>query len=827
MLTFESPFYEIKGVVLFRDHRVSTLFHYLAGPPRLTRGPDGKPNLLLLKYRHALEAMAGANPRVREQLGGAFLLLGVDCGISEATKDDIKRELEARLPPDSGPVSLVPVLYTKGTVSIIALDAQQAAAEEPQGDAAAHSTFVRGVRGSATPSLLQDQRAIFSIALNTDAATLIEDAYQSELSPIGVMYELEFSGLRPALAVKATVDYKRVYDQLKLGLHIGVGKGKPPAQEPTPAPAPVPAPAPAPATPAPAQGAAPAKETTPAQGPGSGQKSNTQIAISADLSYAVEHLKQTGAIKIEIVRQQEGQSVDQMEKNALELLKEDILKDLFKPAMTNTPATPSPAASAAAAAAAAQGFIAPSEKTNQGKTGSGASVEIGFQLQYKKEEELKTISYDYSVIAPEKRIHAPNGFFSALIGATEKAQHLREINLDDPFFKTLDVDVSTTADFPVLDLKSLVVDLQYGGTIESPRVPGTAVFTPEQNQPRHFQAFLDGDDYSYRYRAHYLFGQAAAIASQHQGYQSPWRTLTTRALVVHPPEDVAMLRVFIEPGVVEWDLIQTIEAKLSYEDLENAFRTERTFLISSNTPRQEWIVRLSNPALTTYQVHYRWHLKDQTEIEAGPERHDETQLFVRDPFVDRLPILIDPRVDPNHTARIHVELFYDDTANRWQVRKPVDLDGPNFRSTTVTLPIIDPRRREYTYTVSLIRPNGSDEVYAPKQTEQLSIIVTEGGIYLDVDIVLLGDLAQLGVDALQIDLRTKPLEGELERVEDHLFQPGPEKKITKRLLLRADQPQRFEYRTTVFTPTRAPIVSDWTRHESSILALQVRPLLEP
>jgi len=81
MLTFESPFYEIQDVIVFRDHAVPTMFYYLAGPPHLTRA-DGKPNFLLLKYRNALDAMGGANPLTRQQLGGGFLIFGVDCGLT-------------------------------------------------------------------------------------------------------------------------------------------------------------------------------------------------------------------------------------------------------------------------------------------------------------------------------------------------------------------------------------------------------------------------------------------------------------------------------------------------------------------------------------------------------------------------------------------------------------------------------------------------------------------------------------------------------------------------------------------------------------------------
>ncbi len=827
MLTFESPFYEIDGVIVFRDHASPATFHYLAGPPRLSRTPEGKPNLLLLKYKNALDSSAAA-PTLREQLGGGFLLFGVDCGIPEDVKGSIAQKLQALAPAGGAPgggadgVSLVPVLYSAGKVQVLALDRQSAVVEEADAASPERSRFVRGILGTATPSLLQDQRAIFSLALDPDAATLLEDAYESGLSPIGVMYELEFMGLRPALAVRAKVHKQRVYSQLKAGLQIGVGSGG--GQS--------------------GGGGGRAGATGGAAGEaggggregegerrtgeggasGRGSSSGTRVAINADLSLLMENLKESGAIEIEIVRQQEGTTVDQMEARALELLKEAFLKEFFKPAMSSTPAAPS-AATAASAASAARGLMASSADTSKGRAAGGSQVEIGFQLQYKKQEELQEAEYDFSVIAPEKRTHAPNGFFSTLLDDTEKAEHMREINLDDDFFKTLQVALSTTADFEGIDLKKVVVDLQYGGTIAQPAVSGVAEFEPGQAAPRFFTAFLNGRDVSYRYRVDYKFGQAERIAAQRQSYQTPWQTTTSRALVVHPPEDVAMLRVRVEPGPVDWDIVDRIETRLAYDDAANGFRTDRTFLMGAASQPEEWIVRLSDPQLRVYQVQHVWYLKDHSEITGDPYVEDTPQLFVRDPFDHRLDIRVVPQVDPANVRRIHVEFHYEDPGNEHEVRKSLELEGPEFRPQSVTIPVMDPRRRRYSYSVTLIQTNGRTEIHAPKVTDQESITVTEGGIYLDVRVVLLGDLAQLGIDAIQVDLRSEPLAGEREKVEEHLFLPGGEAQVVKRLMLRADRPQAFEYRTTVFG-AQGPRQSPWKEHESAILALPARSLVE-
>jgi hypothetical protein len=546
--------------------------------------------------------------------------------------------------------------------------------------------------------------------------------------------------------------------------------------------------------------------------------------VSADLDFTLEKLRQEEAIKLEIVREQEGASVDQMQQAAMQLLKDTILNQFFAPAMSSTPA-PS-VADAAATASQMQKIAAGPTDLGKGVAGSNAQtqVDVGFQLQYKKQEELKTADFDFSVIAPETRTHAPNGFFSALLGNTDASQHIKEINLDDPFFKILEVDLTTTDDFQSLDIQAITVDMQYRGSIENPSVAGTASFTPTKKDMQRFMASIENNDFSYRRRINYSFGQSDEIASQSLKLQTPWQTTTSRALIVHPPEDVPMIHVYLEQGVVDWDVVAQIETHLMYEDADNDFRAERIFMINKDSKRQEWIVRLTNPQANSYKVQHRWFLKDLSQIRGKVETHTEAHLFVADPFLDRLPITVDPHVDPANVGRINVELFYEDPANNFVVRKQVELDPP-FKRATATIPIVDSKKREYTYTVSLVKPNGQAENHEPKLTDQLSIIITEGGVYLDVDVKLIGKLDPLGIDALQLDLQAEPLDGNQPKIESHLFLPGEADRFTQRLLLRADRPTTFQYRTLLMTKGKE-IDSDWVKHESKILLLPLQNLLK-
>ena len=45
-----------------------------------------------------------------------------------------------------------------------------------------------------------------------EGATILREAFKKEGAPVGVLYNLKFTGIRPALEVKVTADMKRIYN---------------------------------------------------------------------------------------------------------------------------------------------------------------------------------------------------------------------------------------------------------------------------------------------------------------------------------------------------------------------------------------------------------------------------------------------------------------------------------------------------------------------------------------------------------------------------------------------------------------------------------------
>ena len=83
--------------------------------------------------------------------------------------------------------------------------------------------FVEKLLGEVKPDLAGSNRALFSLKLTEEGARLVDALVTEEgPSPLGVRYELEYAGLRPALAVHIRADYKRIYDEFSIGFELGV-----------------------------------------------------------------------------------------------------------------------------------------------------------------------------------------------------------------------------------------------------------------------------------------------------------------------------------------------------------------------------------------------------------------------------------------------------------------------------------------------------------------------------------------------------------------------------------------------------------------------------
>jgi hypothetical protein len=269
MLLFEDArSFTVDDVIAFPDHADRNTFWLLPNRVGLVRR-GGRPQFLLLKYKPG-EVVAGQN-------GGGFLVFEVDLPLSDETRTAI--EAEARVRGAAEP-RLAPVSFETGQVQVIALDLKGA-----DGTHAQPGTFgaVTTILGSASPSLNGSNNAAFSLGLSELGATIMQEAFEHGAAPVGVTYDLTYSGLRPALKVSITADLDRVYNHFSASIE--------------------------------------------------GQ----YLWLKGGIEAALDFLKQSGAIKIEVIDFVGGTADRKTQEDAaISLFKDHLLTEWFTPAFHAT-----------------------------------------------------------------------------------------------------------------------------------------------------------------------------------------------------------------------------------------------------------------------------------------------------------------------------------------------------------------------------------------------------------------------------------------------------------------------------------------------------------
>src|SRR5947209_548301 len=268
MLLLGSKGITVEGIQVFPDHADPNQFWYLPGPVALARDSQTREaDFTFLKFRPAA-VQGGAK-------GGGFLMFTVNLRPDPQLENRILAKVGALAP---GEPKLSAVEFDEGTVQCIAMNVQGPGGTTATGSPGSF-VAVQSILGASVPSLFGDNAAAFSLTLSQEGATLLESAFEDGMAPIGVIYNLKFTGMRPALDVKITADFKRVFDQFSAGL------------------------------------------------------SASYYFLSASIDAGFEKLVQDGAIKIEVTNYTGDADLNQKEQWALDFFKQTLIPQWFEPTL--------------------------------------------------------------------------------------------------------------------------------------------------------------------------------------------------------------------------------------------------------------------------------------------------------------------------------------------------------------------------------------------------------------------------------------------------------------------------------------------------------------
>ncbi|HSR51440.1 MAG TPA: hypothetical protein VLV83_11470 [Acidobacteriota bacterium] len=754
MLYLDAPIGPINGLMIYQDHQDPDLFYYVPERPRLARN-DGVPEFVFLKYRRDITDNPDFDEETKQSLGGGFLAFTVDLGVDDDLLEDTKGKLSAFA---EGQVKLTPVQFRKGSVRLSiskdAADADDAPDDEPKG-----VNFFEEVMGASKPSLFGFNRATFGVMLSQEGAVLMEAALRSGISPVGVIYDLEFLALRPAFNVVITAEYKRIYNHLEVefGARGQVGP----------------------------------------------------VSLAADIGAAFQKLRDEGAIRVEVQNFTDDEDLRKKADEAFDFFKTQLLKDFFKSSlqppsfMTRqagqgllgqlqglfgsltsgtsrsnfqpqrgnptsqqaTPAQPSEDLSSSERSTSQTNNTASAASGGGGGTGGGsgadssvAPFQVAFSLRFYRQEELKKRTFEYSMQAAVARDAAPQGLFSTIVDGLDLDRAIVEVSLDDDFFNRVVSDVTMGGDLEASGISTVAVNLDYPGEraegVQPSHVDGF-IFRPTQLEGGTFTTFVnEQQDRSYRFQLDLHFRPDTEFVGKDAHVVTDWEVTQDRQLTLDPLDYVGVHLIEISLGDVDSGQLSQVQAELRYEDQANNFTTEKTFLLRPGDAPQMWKLRLSDDEQREYSYRLTYFLNSGIRVEEDWQTSESPTLVVNEPFQGNLEVRLVPLLEASNLIEAIVDLTYEEEDTGYTRRVQQVFNPLNLQSAVINIPTLAENPQRYTREVTIVRMDGSVFASDPIESENRVAVISDGeGATRRVTVRLVGtSLAQAGLTAMKVDL---------------------------------------------------------------------------
>lgn len=701
MLYLNPPFLTVKGLSVFGDHADPLQWYYLPMQPRVATRVDATgatmPAFSLVRFKSADGATGG------------LLDLDVDLRVDDGLLAEAAAEIQAaaRL---SGEPRLAPVPIEDGTVSLTVLGQVDGAAPDP---ATGEPPFRVTIVHAAKPSLYGDNRAAFSAVLDEKAAVLLDRTLDGELVPIAVVYALDFSALRPAYAVKLSIDWNRVQERLDKTY------------------------------------------------------GGNQIFYSTQISETVDKLVEDRAIVLDVttlvVEGPDTKSVIASRDRAVAAV-QDMITDAFFTA-TIDPKRESPDGWDKAAA-----FHERFDRSVA--TAGGLLPSFSYRNEHHTRIDAKRLDVTMNERVTVRRSIYPQGHLTGVadvIAASgrPRTDFVRSVDLDDPWFQRRRVRVFTPPEFGVGHVSSVEARLSYAGQVHTTLlVPGAL------EQTLDWASVLDGDRMLAPVEASAvltmtsiedidrparLTGPATTVDGE------TWQVLT---------DDVFRVRTIpVRAEGVPWGRWSKIEVTLRYADPDHGIAQSSTLELVEGSPAWDYKLFTLTGSSAAFDYRVRYVGLGGPDLVRDWVRTDEEEVRLRDPIPDKRSIAVIPNVAWAQVNRVLVDLRYDDPAHDVAQEQSFEFSQAQADTQNFVLDLRDPLRRRVWWQATLLHVDGSTTQLGPSYTTDTRLLVTPGVLRRQVVFVTadLSDAAAKGVRDVAV---TVMRDGSDTPIADLTFTPG-------------------------------------------------------
>jgi hypothetical protein len=374
-----------------------------------------------------------------------------------------------------------------------------------------------------------------------------------------------------------------------------------------------------------------------------------------------------------------------------------------------------------------RGGNTPSGGTSGGGAGApgGMGVSLAFKMQIINQEELKTVKVHYNRTEAIQLPYNPPGFIGLLTQDIGPG-HFFEVDLDDPFFRTIDIVTDAPIDYDRIGLISAQMALDYGSPADPAGVKHVDFSFDKAGPKEQGHSFFMNAlrDTSFKVGVQYHFDQLSGWEGEKLSYDLPVKTTEDRTLLLNPFEDFGFLEIKVLPGDIDPSAVKSTDVHLRYED-PGVFVKEQVITLKPDSPEQTWKLRLTHPERREVSHFFVHHLVDGSVRQSPTVTSSATTIAVDDSFEDALDIEFVPIYNTATIRSVFALVHYEDPAHSYVRDVQLEFSGDAPERQRLHIALFDPNVKEYQLTYTVLGKDNSVRRLSPLANSAKLVFVGE------------------------------------------------------------------------------------------------------
>lgn len=372
--------------------------------------------------------------------------------------------------------------------------------------------------------------------------------------------------------------------------------------------------------------------------------------------------------------------------------------------------------------------------------------------------------------------------------------YAQTIDLDDPFFRQLLVNVQVNADFTNLPIHSVEVKLLYNGRpmANLDVGPEGEVVLNEPDDIGKFATFVENDnwEYIYSYQINYK-GQSRIFQSE--------EISTNEGNLTIGVDDVGILAVDVSAGDLNWNDVERALVTFRYEDPGSGVDPiEDQFQLSASTPTHQIQDVIFQPMRKNYRYKVKYFMKNGKEVEGDETEGRASNLFINDVFSGQKVIGVRGVGDfQSKIQSVFLDLEYVDEKNDYMQSKSQALNQ-SVLFFDWTFPVISESGGIVTYSGAVSYFDGTSEEI-PRTVAPTSTILVPKPVEDFLEVMIVTDLVDWGTVRLcRVSLSYQDPDNGVSESKDFIFSPSNTASQTWKIELKDNERNTYAYTATYF-----------------------------